>query len=306
MRRAALPCRRWVAGRLTLYTMANRYKVEEPGILLTFLAEHSGGMSRNKIRQRLQTGCVTVNGTPVSLAKHALEVGDSVEIFGKAYGTHSPRRSRTELELVFEDAEMVAIHKPAGLLSVASAKEGEKHALALLREQLSTPRQAVRLWPVHRLDRDTSGVLLFAKSPEVKEAISNSWPEAEKTYHAIVTGKPEPSAATIDQPLRMDAKGFRAHVGPHSAAKQAVTHFQTMRSVKGRSLLEVRLETGRQHQIRAHLAWLGHPVVGDVRYGQRDRRLGLHALRLSIPALPGGAALTFEAPPPPEFSALLL
>lgn len=283
--------------------MTNRYPVEQPSALLPFLAERLEGMSRNSIRQRLQSGCVLVNAVPTSQAKHVLEVGDVVEMLGKDQGV---RRDSSRLEIVYEDADLVAIHKPAGLLSVASAKEGDRHALAMLRTQLGRPRQESHLWPVHRLDRDTSGVLLFATSAEVKETISAAWAEAEKTYLAIVEGIPAPAAGTIDQPLRMDAKGFRAHVGAHALAKPAITHFQTLRSVKQRTLLEVQIETGRQHQIRAHFAWLQHPVVGDVRYGHRDRRLALHALRLSIPAPMGGGRLTFEAPPPAEFSALLL
>ena len=282
--------------------MSNRYTVDQPSALLAFLAERLDGMSRNSIRQRLQSGCVLVNAVPKTQAKHDLEAGDVVEILAKSQGA---RRDSSRLEIVYEDADLVAIHKPAGLLSVASAKEADRHALALLRTQLGRPRQESHLWPVHRLDRDTSGVLLFATSAEVKETVSASWASAEKTYLAIVEGTPNPAAGTIDQPLRMDAKGFRAHVGDHPLAKQAVTHFQTIRAVKQRTLLEVQLETGRQHRIRAHLAWLKHPVVGDVRYGHRDRRLALHALRLSIPAPMGGGRLTFEAPPPPEFLALL-
>lgn len=282
--------------------MSNRYTVEQASALLEFLAERIDGMSRNSLRQRLQAGCVVVNERAVSQAKHVLEVGDVVEVRGKGQGV---RRNASRLEIVYEDADLVAIHKPAGLLSVASAHEGEKHALAMLRAQLGRPRQESHLWPVHRLDRDTSGVLLFATSAAIKETVSAAWASAEKTYLAIVEGTPSPAAGTIDQPLRMDSKGFRAYVGAHAQAKAAVTHFQTIRSVKQRTLLEVQLETGRQHQIRAHFAWLKHPVVGDVRYGHRDRRLGLHALRLSIQAPLGGERLTFEAAPPAEFSEML-
>lgn len=158
---------------------------------------------------------------------------------------------------------------------------------------------------MHRLDRDTSGVLLFATSCEIREAVTGAWSEAEKHYLAVVEGCPDPRAGTIDQPLRMDANGFRAHVGSHPDAKRAVTHFETQRTVKGRSLLALQIETGRQHQIRAHLAWLGHTVVGDSRYGTSERRLGLHALRLTIPSPRTGKPLEFEAPVPDAFFALL-
>lgn len=131
------------------------------------------------------------------------------------------------------------------------------------------------------------------------------WEEAEKTYLAVVEGCPDPVRGTIDQALRLDEKEYRMHVGAHPEAKRAVTHYETERTAGGRSLVRVRLETGRQHQIRAHMAWLGCPVVGDPRYGTAGPRLGLHALRLCI-ALPGGhRKLLLEAPVPKDFMALL-
>jgi len=107
---------------------------------------------------------------------------------------------------------------------------------------------------VHRIDRDTSGVLLFATSREMREAVMKEWDAAEKSYLAIVEGHPKPAAGTIDQPLRLDPVIYQMHVGPHPDAKRAVTHFTTERSVGQRTLLRVELETGRQHQIRAHMA----------------------------------------------------
>ena len=200
---------------------------------------------------------------------------------------------------------MIAIDKPAGLLSVGNDQETQLHALALLRHQLARSLPSVKLFPVHRIDRDTSGVLLFATSRETREAVMARWDEAEKTYLAVVEGCPDPARGTIDQPLRMDEEEYRMHVGPHPEAKRAVTHYETEQTVGERSLVRIRLETGRQHQIRAHMAWLGCPVVGDPRYGTAGPRLGLHALRLCI-ALPGGdRKLVFEAPVPKDFWALL-
>ena len=130
------------------------------------------------------------------------------------------------------------------------------------------------------------------------------WKTAEKTYLAIVEGCPKLAMGTIDQPLRLDPVIYQMHVGPHPDAKRAVTHFTTERSVGQRTLLRVELETGRQHQIRAHLAWLGHSVVGDQRYGTAGKRMGLHALRLSITKPGMNEPLVFEAPAPADFLAL--
>jgi 23S rRNA pseudouridine1911/1915/1917 synthase len=284
--------------------MSNKYQVEESSSLLAFLLLKLDGMSRRKVKQRLQAGCIEVNGVAVSQANAALQIGDGVEVLAKAKG---PQAGPAPLQILYQDADLIAIDKPAGLLSVAAAKQGSRHALAVLRAQLSSKgsRQVMPLWPIHRLDRDTSGVLLFATSREIREAVGEKWTDAEKTYLAIVEGKPEPSAGTIDQPLRMDFQGHRALVGQHPEAKHAVTHFETLSVARRRSLLEVKIETGRQHQIRAHFEWLGHAVVGDRRYGIADQRLGLHALRLEIPSPSGEGRLVFEAKPPAGFSALL-
>lgn len=282
--------------------MTDRLRVNEAADLLTFLNTKLKGWSRNKIKQRLQAGCVTVNGGAVVKHDHALKVGDDIEVRAL---TKSVGRRVSQLEILYSDRDLIAINKPAGLLSVASAKENKKHALALLRNQLSRTKHSVKLWPVHRLDRDTSGVLLFATSHKMREAINAEWSKAEKSYLAIVEGCPSPSKGTIDQPLRMDSEVYHMHVGPHSDAKNAVTHFNTQRSVEGRSLLEIQLETGRQHQIRAHLAWLGHPVIGDSRYGTEGSRMGLHASRLSIQLPKAGKRLTFETQAPDDFFNLL-
>lgn len=160
-------------------------------------------------------------------------------------------------------------------------------------------------WLVHRIDRDTSEVLLFATSREIREAVMATWDSAEKTYLAVVTGIPTPAQGTIDQPLRLDDTEYHMHVGAYPDAKEAVTHYKTMHSSNTRSLLEVQLDTGRQHQIRAHMAWLGHPVVGDQRYGISGTRMGLHTLRLKIISPKTRKELVFETSAPSDFMALL-
>ena len=282
--------------------MTEKLHVQNPAGLLAFLRAHLQGWSPNTVKQRLRTGCVRVNGAPVARHDHALAAGDVVEIAAPAAPRGGPS---ARLDVLYADRDLIAIAKPAGLLAVGAAGETRQHALALLRNQLSRRGAEVRLWPVHRIDRDTSGVLLFATSREMREAVMARWDEAEKTYWAIVDGVPAPPRGTIDQPLRLDDEEYRVHVGAHPAAKPAVTHYETERTAGGRSLVQVHLETGRQHQIRAHLAWLGCPVVGDPRYGTAGARLGLHALRLTIVHPGTGQPLTFAAPVPADFWALL-
>jgi len=282
--------------------MSDRLQVNQASGLLTFLNTQLKGWSRNKIKQRLKTGCVVVNGQPIMKHDHELKAGDDVEV--RATGKNMQLKV-SRLEILYSDNDLIVINKPAGLLSVASASENKEHALAILRKQLTRPNRSVSLWPVHRLDRDTSGVLMFATSREMREAVNEGWSEAEKTYLAVVEGCPNPSQGCIDQPLRMDSEKYQMIVGPHPEAKKAITHFNTQRTVKDRALLEVQLETGRQHQIRAHMAWLGHPLIGDPRYGTDGPRMGLHALRLSITRPKTGKRLTFETPAPVEFLDLL-
>ena len=282
--------------------MSDRFRVNETAGLLAFLTSHLNGWTRSKVKQRLQSGCVVVNGKSITKHDHPLNVGDAVEVRATAA---SGARGSSDLEILYSDRDLIAINKPAGLLSVSTAKENTQHALAILRSQLSRSKRPIKLWPVHRLDRDTSGVLLFATSSEMREAVNADWDNAEKTYLAVVEGHPKPGHGTIDQPLRLDSTEYRMHVGRHPDAKRAITHYQTQRQVEGRALLELKIDTGRQHQIRAHLAWLGHPVIGDPRYGTSGPRLGLHALRLSITAPRTGKRLTFETPAPGAFTRLL-
>ena len=191
------------------------------------------------------------------------------------------------------DEHLIAVDKPAGLLSVSTERQRERTALALMRDALSRPGRQARLWPVHRLDRETSGVLLFARSREVCEEVRASWSGAKKTYLAVVEGHPKPAQGAIDQPLWED-RALNVRVGTRQESKEARTRYRTLESARGRALLEVELDTGRRHQIRVHLAWLGHPLLGDERYGRGGPRLGLHALRLELPHPRSERQLTFK------------
>lgn len=275
--------------------MADRFVASTAGPLLPLLAAHFATWSRNTLRQRLHIGCIDVNGTPVTRHDHALRPGDVVEIHAKG-DARAPRRGRS-LAVLFDDDDLLAIDKPAGLLSVASDDEHERTALALLREQVGGP-----LWPAHRLDRETSGVLLFARSADVQKRVQAAWGEAHKEYLAVVDGAPQPPAGAIELPLREDAT-LHVRAGSHPDARPACTRYRTLASAGGRTLLAVELDTGRKHQIRAHLAAIGCPVVGDARYGTRGPRLLLHAVRLALPHPRTGRPLSIEAPPPAAFCA---
>lgn len=276
------------------------FEVAAPVRLIEFLRRQLPEWKRSTLEHRMRAGAVRVNGQPV-LRNDLLAVGDRVALgsLGEAIAKRPPPAG---IVVLVEDEDLVAIDKPAGMLAVAAASEREATALALLREYLSRNGQAVNLWPAHRIDRETSGVLLFAKSREAQRAVQNNWESAHKVYIALVEGTPRPAHGTIDQPLLEDQALF-VRVSDDPEAREARTRYRTLEARGERTLLEVELETGRRHQIRAHLAWLGHPIIGDPRYGSNAARMGLHALRLTLPHPHEGRTVTVEAPLPKWFAA---
>ncbi len=258
--------------------MAEKFKVKQNDKLLNFLFSSLVGWSKKRIKDRLKGATVAVNGEITTKHNLALKIDDIVEVGV----VQKSKPSIKTLEIIYQDKDLIAINKPAGLLSVGSASENKQHSLYILREQLSRGKNRVNLIPVHRLDRDTSGILLFATSKDVREKVMDNWAKATKIYLAIVEGSLKVPQGTINQPLRLDDKEYKVHVGEHKEAKKAITHYKTIKKSKIRTLLEVEIETGRQHQIRAHLSWLGNPIVGDERYGKKGDRLGLHATKLNI------------------------
>jgi len=285
--------------------MGQQYKVNSRSKLLPYLFEHLEGWSKKTIKQRLQNSTITVNGLTTTQHDFMLNVNDIVAV-GIIQRTGHAKPRINSLEILYQDKDLIAINKPSGLLSVGTTKETKQHALALLRLQLSRAnKNATKLWPVHRLDRDTSGILLFATSKEVREGVMDTWSKSEKIYLAIVEGKPKVEKDTITQPLRLDEKKYRMHVGVHPDAKSAITHYQYKEGTEVRSLLEVRIETGRQHQIRAHMAYIGCAVVGDERYGTKGGRLGLHAMHLTFTHPVSKKDITLEVDAPRDFYILL-
>ena len=285
--------------------MAEKFTVKEEERLLNFLFSTLHTWSKKKVKERLKSNTVAINGTHTTQFDAPLQVGDIVEV-----GVASKKSSApiNRLEIIYQDDQLIAINKPAGLLSVGNRQENREHALAILRQQLTKGRKSPDLIPVHRLDRETSGILLFATSRELREKTMGNWSKAEKIYLAIVHGTPKEERGSIEEPLHLDEKEYRVHVGEHSKAKYALTHYQLQESRNNKSLLRVEIETGRQHQIRAHMQWLGHAVVGDERYGEgfkKGDKMGLHATKLTLYHPTKREKITLEADAPNAFYALL-
>jgi 23S rRNA pseudouridine1911/1915/1917 synthase len=227
-----------------------------------------------------------VDGNFVNRFDHELEKGQVVSIDSKPK-TDIKRVVATPFEILHEDEHIIAINKPAGLLTIATETEKTNTAYYLLNAYLKerSPESPERIFIVHRLDRDTSGIVLFAKNEDAKRTLQDNWKEAEKKYLVIAEGLPKAKAGTLQSYLR-ETKTFKVYSTNKSEdSKLAVTNYEVIKSGSGCSLLEIDLETGRKNQIRVQLADLGHPVVGDKKYGAKTnpfRRLGLHAHLLTF------------------------
>jgi 23S rRNA pseudouridine1911/1915/1917 synthase len=272
---------------------------ETLGERLVHLLPEASGRTR---KQLLVAGRVRLNGAIVRDARRPLAAGDRVEIAARSRGT-PPSHG---LEVVHEDRDVLVVVKPAGLLTIATVRERQRTAYAALRAHLAARRPPERLLIVHRLDRDASGLLVFAKSPEAKATLQADFAAhaVERVYLAAVEGHVPRPAGTVSSRLVDDVPGRVRVTRDPTRGRAAVTHWRVVRAGARRSLLEVRLETGRRNQIRVHLASIGHPIVGDVVYGRAgpgSGRLALHAGTLGFTHPTSGKRLRFDAPPPPAF-----
>ncbi|KKC46562.1 RluA family pseudouridine synthase [Paenibacillus sp. D9] len=280
-----------------------QYAVQEPAELLAFLLIKLSGAGRNSVKSMLARGQVSVDGRPSTAYNLPLAPGQTVTVQTEKTVEAPPLAG---LSILHEDDHVIVIHKDAGLLSIASPKEAEMTAYRQLMAHVRAKDPAGRIFVVHRLDRDTSGVMMFAKSEDVQQKLQNNWQEAvkERTYIALVEGRVSKAEGTISSWLK-ESSTLKMYSSPHpNGGQHAVTHYKTIQSSPGFSLLEVNLETGRKNQIRAHMEELGHPVVGDKKYGSKSKaigRLGLHASVLAFIHPVTESLMRFEADMPKSF-----
>jgi len=277
------------------------FKARVGGGLVDYLMNM--GYTRTKIKQLLKYGAIKVNGAAVKRHDRVLLAEDIVSVNrGNKETVVLPPLG---IKVVYEDDAVIVIEKPAGLLTIASDKEKTKTAYYQLNEFLKQrdPKARERIFIVHRLDRDTSGLIVFAKSEAVKRKLQGSWREVEKRYYAVVDGVPGKKAGEIKSYLK-ETKSLKVHSNEHSSeAKLSMTKYRVIKQGQGYALLDILLETGRKNQIRVHLADIGHPVAGDRKYGATDpfRRLGLHAYLLSFNHPVTGEPLSFKSKMPDRF-----
>lgn len=269
-----------------------------------FIARLLPELTRSRVRKLIDAGCVAVDGRRATKAGLALETGARVRVSIPPNEASIPEAESIPLRIVYEDGDLLVVDKPAGL-AVHPSPGHERHTLvnAVLAhgKELSGAGGVGRPGIVHRLDKDTSGLIIVAKNDETHLALAKQLKEreVEKTYVALVEGVPAQAEGVIDAPLGRHPV-HRKRQAVVTGGREARTHYRVVREIDGYALLEVRPETGRTHQVRVHLAAIGHPVVGDVLYGRRGAtpvaRQFLHAAKLSFRHPRTGERLDLEAP----------
>jgi len=280
-----------------------RLKVSEATQLMDFLLAKMGGMSRSSVKSLLGHRQVTVNEKVVTQFDYMLKAADSVVI-------NSTRGNvelvHPKLRIIFEDSDLIVVEKKEGLLTVTTGRESETTAFLILKNYVKKSSTRNKIYTVHRLDRETSGVILFAKHSDAQHILRDNWHEivTKRVYVAVVEGKVEKESDRIvswltENEISLKISSSRTDNG----GKEAITNYRVIKSNDEFSLLEIELETGRKNQIRVHMESIGHPIVGDRKYGSTTTigRLALHARVLEFYHPMTSEPLHFETPVPKEF-----
>jgi 23S rRNA pseudouridine1911/1915/1917 synthase len=292
-------------------TIERQFQVPCRCELLPYLTGLPLGLSRKQAKDLLRFRAVTVKGKATVRHDTELAPGDVVTIAARKQASDAALE-RYGLTIVHLDDAVVVVEKPAGLLSMGSEREKEKTAYRILNTHLKalmkTPAQQVFI--VHRLDRETSGLMMFARTESAQAALQRDWKGVIKRYLAVVEGLPADAQGTLKDRL-LESKSLTVH-RIEEGGELAITHYRVVRAKGARSLLELTLETGRRNQIRVQLAALGHPVIGDRKYGAKigpktdpARRLALHACELKFRHPVSGAPMEFHSALPARLKALI-
>jgi len=270
---------------------------------MELLEEQYPDSPRTRVKKLLQSGKIRINDRPVTLYSFKLKPGDVIEI--SHTGINASKAGLT-FPVLYDDQDVIVVDKPPG--KPTSSTDGSLSIQNILTEYLKTEsRGRYRAWVVHRLDKEVSGVLLFAKTRENMETIKDTWKETEKHYYALVEGIPEKDGDKIESWLIEDGSQKMHSVPQTEEAKFSVTHYKKLKHFGDHALLDIHTETGRKNQIRVHLSDIGCPIIGDRKYGASDefkRRVRLHAYSLSFPHPATGKIITVKSPMPEGFLSL--
>ena len=281
-------------------------RVEQPAPLLDWLLQHVHHLSRSKVKATLQGHGIRVDGKVVTQFDYPLKAGQKVTV-SRTKQNNSIFKNRY-VKIVYEDQYLVVIEKNVGVLSMA-AGHSSLNVKAILDDYFKQTRQKCTAHVVHRLDRDTSGLMVYAKDKRTELLLEEDWHNIvyDRRYVAVVSGEMRETDGVIANWLK-DNKAYFTYSSPvDNGGKYAVTHFHVLARSPRYSLVEYRLETGRKNQIRVHSADMGHPVCGDVKYGNGDDiigRLCLHAYILCFCHPITHRQMEFATPIPPAFKTI--
>lgn len=288
------------------------YKVNRSEELLSFLLSKCK-TSRNNVKSLLTNRQVLVNGSVVTQYNLMLAKDDEIKISKRPVaqnerpGIKKEKRKFYTFNILFEDDDFIAVDKPVGLLSVESDKESEC-AFNYVLEYLQQKNKALRPYILHRIDKETSGVLVFAKNVKIHSMLRMNWNSyvTLREYYAVVEGRLDKKSDTITSYLKENTNNLIYSTNDPSGQK-AITHYTVKKESNEFSLLKVAIDTGRKNQIRVHMQELGHPIVGDDKYGHTKnplKRLGLHASKLEFTHPITKEPIIIEAPVPRIFHGL--
>lgn len=275
-----------------------KYIVKENEILIEFLKKTFSNLSKNSVKSLLHNEKVFVNGNMTTKYNYELNIGDVVEIREKV---------AKNIDIIYEDKDIIVINKPSGLLTVATEKEKNKTAYHLVMEYLKKKNNNNRIFIIHRLDKDTSGIIMFAKNERAKHLYQDNWNDIVKKrcYYAVIDGKMQNKEGTIKSYLKEN--GNMVYSVKDRSGKLAITEYKVLKERKNISLLDINLKTGRKNQIRVHMKENKTPILGDLKYGEKSKlinRLALHAYKLELINPVTKKLLTFEVNMPNEFKIL--
>ena len=289
-------------------TRDHQFSVNSRCELLPYLLTLPLGLSRKAAKDLLRFGSVTVTRVPFVRHDTQLEPGDVVTI-ASGKQVHPASIERLGLKIVYLDDHIVVVDKRAGLLSMGSEGEKERTAHRILNDHLKAitgaPTQTAFI--VHRLDRETSGLMIFARSRAIQAELQQNWKAVTKKYLAVVEGVLSKAEGTLRDNL-VESKSLRMH-RVERGGELAITHYRVLQKGRANSLVEITLETGRKNQIRVQMAGLGHPIVGDRKYGATTdpaRRLALHSTNLKFRHPVSGAPMNFHSPLPTRLKEAVL
>lgn len=284
----------------------NSYIVKQDQTIEEFLSHIMQGKSRTSIKQLLQKGAISVNNRTINSLQEKVKAGESVFI-GKKPEPKFPMPKG--LRIIWEDKWLIIVKKDTGLLTVGNDEERKYTAQNYLNAYMQFKGEGECIFIVHRIDRDTSGVLIFAKTEEAQFRLRSTWNESvlSRRYIAIIEGHLPENEGTIDTWIDENKFTMTMHISREGKGKRAITHYRVLKTIDGYSMLELELETGRKNQIRIHMSHIGHPIAGDDKYGAQTSpcgRLCLHAQQIKFVHPMTKEVMEFTSEIPSEFNKL--